>query len=351
MSFGKKSVRMTVCAIWLGKGQLREASMSIEVNSFNKLGKFSGILVAGVLASASAAAGDRTIRGNYSPDKVADNVYVIHGPNGFPNKKNQGFINNPVIVLTSKGVVIVDPGSSVYIGEMVVEQARKLSSKKIVAVFNTHVHGDHWMGNDGIRKHYPNVAIYAHPRMKAQVEGGSGDNWLGTINRLTDGAAKGTKVVGPNKTVTNGDVINVGSTDFRIHHNDKAHTDTDIMVEIVNERVLVCGDNVRERNIAPFIASFKGNIEIMNIGLATKANRFVPGHGKTDGKEVVIKFRSFLSELKGLVKQYYDQGLTDYQMKPKILKAMAKYKDWYGFDDNMGRIINTAFIEVEDESF
>jgi len=30
---------------------------------------------------------------------------------------------------------------------------------------------------------------------------------------------------------------------------------------------------------------------------------------------------------------------------------LAKYKDWSGFDENIGRLINLAYLEVEAESF
>ncbi|MGB5729845.1 MAG: MBL fold metallo-hydrolase, partial [Thiogranum sp.] len=47
---------------------------------------------------------------DYPADRIAENIYVIHGPLELPNPKNQGFMNNPGFVVTSKGVVILDPG-------------------------------------------------------------------------------------------------------------------------------------------------------------------------------------------------------------------------------------------------
>jgi glyoxylase-like metal-dependent hydrolase (beta-lactamase superfamily II) len=34
-----------------------------------------------------------------------------------------------------------------------------------INIFNTHVHGDHWLGNQAIVERYPAVKIYAHPNM------------------------------------------------------------------------------------------------------------------------------------------------------------------------------------------
>jgi len=58
---------------------------------------------------------------DYPADRIAKNVYVIHGPLTTPNPENQGFMNNPGIVITGAGVVIIDPGSSVQSGEMVLK--------------------------------------------------------------------------------------------------------------------------------------------------------------------------------------------------------------------------------------
>ena len=308
-------------------------------------------VLTGFSATASAAETDRSLRGDFTPERIADHVYVIHGPNEFPNPKNQGFFNNPVIVLTSKGVVVIDPGSTVYAGQRVVAQAQKLSNQPIVAVFNTHHHGDHWMGNDGIVRAYPKVAIYGHPAMKAQIESGAGEAWLYTINQLADGAATGTRLVAPNTVVRHGQVIALGDTEFKIHHHRTAHTNNDIMVEIVKAGVLVAGDTVRARNLSPIVADFTGNIGLIDTILATRARVIVPGHGQTGGQDVALAFRGFLVKLKARVKLYYDKGLADFQMKQQVMDDLAEYKDWVGFDDHIGRLIHTAFAEVERESF
>jgi hypothetical protein len=37
----------------------------------------------------------------YRFDKIADNVYVIHGPLDEPNPENRGFMNNPGLIVGS----------------------------------------------------------------------------------------------------------------------------------------------------------------------------------------------------------------------------------------------------------
>jgi len=298
-----------------------------------------------------AVGSDRKIKQDYPLTKLSANIYVIHGPNEEVSKQNQAFRNNPVLVVTQQGLVIIDPGSSVYIGEMLVQKARQLSDKPVVAVFNTHGHGDHWLGNHGVQKHYPNVAIYAHPGMQQAIAAGGGEMWIKAINQRSEGAIEGTEVVAPNKTVKHGDELSFGNQTFRIHQSSKGHTDHDIMIELVEEGVFVFGDNLRIGNISPFMASFAGNLAELELGEKSAANVFVPGHGTSGDRTVINEYRKFIVTLKNEVKKHFDAGLSDFEMKPKVIKVLQQYQDWSGFDENIGRLISLAYLEVENESF
>ena len=313
--------------------------------------QFLFVVISSILFTHGVIAADLSIRKDYKAEKLTEHVYVIHGPNEMPSKENQGFRNNPVIVLTAKGIVVIDPGSSVYTGELVVKKVKEISKKPVIAVFNTHVHGDHWLGNHGIKKHFKKIDIYAHPKMKTSVEAGDGENWIKAINQRTDGMIQGTKVVGPTKTVSDGDRIKMGGITFRIYHNGKGHSDNDIMIEIVEEKVFVYGDNLRNKNLSPFMSSFTGNLQALDIGIKTGATKFIPGHGKSGGKQIIEDYRRFLNDLKKEVKKHFEAGQSDFEMKQEVLNALNKYRHWTGFDENIGRLINLAYLEVENESF
>jgi glyoxylase-like metal-dependent hydrolase (beta-lactamase superfamily II) len=67
-------------------------------------------------------------------------------------------------VVTGAGVVVLDTGGSLQIGQMAIRMIRQVTHKPVVAVFNSHYHGDHWLGNhafaEGLRGQLP---IYALP--------------------------------------------------------------------------------------------------------------------------------------------------------------------------------------------
>lgn len=291
------------------------------------------------------------IKADFPLTKLTERVYVMHGPNETPNPANQGFMNNPGFVLTKKGVVVIDPGASVQVGDLLLKKIASVTSDPVIAVFNTHIHGDHWLGNDALRRAYPKAVIYAHPMMmeKSAVEGA---NWLKRMNTLTDGATKGTKAIVPDLGIDNEETLTLGGVHFRIHHNGSAHTDGDLMIEIVEEKVLFLGDNVvAERTARLDDGDFLGNIAACELALKTPATVFVPGHGKSGGRELVMAYRDYLKTLYATVKKYYGQGLSDFAMKDKVVAELQAYRNWSTFDSEIGKLVSLAFLQIEKASF
>ena len=291
------------------------------------------------------------IQAQYPLTKLTERVYVIHGPNEIPNKANQGFMNNPGFVLTRKGVVVIDPGSSLQVGEMLLRNVATVTNDPVIAVFNTHIHGDHWLGNDAIRRAHPKAVIYAHPKMMEKTQG-EGSNWIRLMNQLTDDGIRGTKAVAPGLGIENDETLALGGLHFRIYHTGVAHTDGDIMVEVVEEKVMFMGDNaVVERTARMDDGHFLGNIEACEAALRTGALHFVPGHGKSNGRAVVTAYRDWHKALYSAVKKYYAKGMSDYDMKDKVIADLKPYRNWVTFDSEIGKLISLAWLQVEQASF
>ncbi|MBI5613200.1 MAG: MBL fold metallo-hydrolase [Gammaproteobacteria bacterium] len=308
-----------------------------------------------ILAVLTVAACSRSkgppLAGDYPLTRLTEHVYVIHGPNDLPTKQNQGFMNNPGFVLTAKGVVVIDPGSSVQIGEMVLKKITGVTKDPVIAVFNTHIHGDHWLGNDAIRAAYPKAVIYAHPAMRAKAAA-EGENWLKLLSTLTDDATKGTRAVAPNMDINNDETLALGGKHFRIVHTGVAHTDGDIMIEVVEDRVLFAGDNiVAERTARMDDGHFKGNIAAVEAALKVNAKVIVPGHGLSGGREVADAYLGYLKTFHATVKKYLDQGMSDFDMKDKVIADLKPYQKWVLFDAEMGKLISLAYLQIEAEAF
>ncbi len=312
------------------------------------------LTIAGLLFAASVLAARGPDLPDHQADEVAPGVFVIHGPLDYPNPQNQGFMNNPAFLVTDAGVVVVDPGSSVQTGEMVLRQIRKVTDKPLLAVLNTHVHGDHWLGNQAIRAQFPEVPIYGHPKMLAAIEAGAGVAWVERMMRATEGATEGTEVVGPDQSLDNGDEVQHGGLTFRIHHYGQVHTHTDLMIEVPEKGLLFLGDNANNKRIVRMDdGSFAGTVaaleKVKQDAFAAKV--LVPGHGKTGGWEIVDANRDYMATLYGTVEVLFEEGISDFEMKPQIAEKLAAFKDWAGFEDELGKHISLAYLQVEEAAF
>lgn len=289
---------------------------------------------------------------DYPVQKIAANTYVIHGPLGYPNEQNRGFMNNPGFVITAAGVVVVDPGSSKASGEMVLRQIRKLTQKPVSHVLSTHIHGDHWLGNHAFAEAFPNAAYMVHPEMIKQAKAGEAERWVNMVARLTNGMTKETRAVIPDKAVDDSYQFNTGGMTFRIFAPGKAHSGTDIMIQVVEESVVFLGDNVLNGRIARMDdATFKGSVNACDVAIKINAQHYVPGHGQTADIKMVAGYKNYLSTLYNKVALYYDQGMSDFEMKPKVVAQLKTFQQWDGFDVEVGRHINLAMLEVEKNMF
>lgn len=315
----------------------------------------SASLLLGVALSAVAAEDKKMhqdLLDKYKPEQVSEHVYVIHGPTGYPDKNNQGFMNNPGFIVTEKEVAVIDPGSSAAIGRSVLAHIRKVTDKPITKVFTTHVHGDHWLGNQAFREDNAEVKFYAHPAMIEEATNGAADTWIGTMKTMTENATEGTEAIIPTEALENGQEIEVGDLKLKAHIIEgKAHSATDVMYELVGEKVLFTGDNINNKRIVRMDdGSFAGSIKAAEVALALDVDKVVPGHGPSGSKNVLSYYHDYLSKVYNSVKEMRE-NMEAHEMKPKIEEKVADFKDWTGYEDELGKHISLSVLEAEQEDF
>ncbi len=286
---------------------------------------------------------------SYSFKKLIDNVYVMHGPIETPNVENKGFMNNPGLIVAKGGLIIVDPGGTYDTGKMVLREAKKISNKKVVAVFNTHVHGDHWLGNQAIKEAFPKAKLYGHKNMIQRAKDGDAKVWLKLMSDYTKGLSDNTKAVIPKNAVKHLDVIVAGGDKFIIHSPfDKSHTNSDIMVEHVKSKTIFMGDNSLIGRLGNFDASSSmiGNLKIFDY--VGKMKYFVPGHGKSGDFKLSAKpFRDYLKITHQEAQKAYDDDLEIFEIKKKAKKKLHRYRTWKNFEAKIGQHLAKMKTEIE----
>jgi len=307
-------------------------------------------LLATLAFCTAAVAGPKDVVRPYPAEKVSDNFYVIHGPQGVPSVENQSFMNNPAWVITRDGVVVIDPGSSVQAGRMVMAQLRKTTKKPVTHIFNTHVHGDHWLGNQAVLEVWPKATIIGHPDMIRLAKEGADAFWIKLMSDMTQGFTDGTRAEIPTVEAADGQEFKIGGKTFRIHSSTDGHSKTDLMIEMVEDRILFTGDNVLARQVMNLRdGTFKGVMKETDRALAINARLYIPGHGKSGDRKLVEEQKAWFDILMPEVRRMYDDGMSDFEMKPVLVEKLKAFENWAEWETNLGLQISLAILEVEQE--
>lgn len=323
-----------------------------------------GLAAAGLTAVGAAApqikafAADAIdfIRGPKVPDvaptRLGKHIYVIYAADGFPTEANKGMMSNVTFVVGQKGVVILDSGASVQIGEMAIRQIKTVTDRPVVAVFNSHYHGDHWLGNDAFVSAYgQDLPIYAMPHTREQIKGATGTEWQQAMLKWTNQSSAGTRIVAPNRDVKHGDVFDFGDVTLRAHHYGTAHTPSDICIEVVQDKITYVGDVMMNRRIANMDeGSYPGSLAYMTaLEKNIPGSNWLPGHGHA-GQEVMTWQR----ELFAAIWEHAQKAAADMAGPDAAIAAAkadprvaSKAKDTAGWDNNIGKYISLAYLEAE----
>ena len=208
--------------------------------------------------------------------KVTNDVHVIYGLG-----------SNVGILKTSEGAVVVDTMTFRMQGREVREKAEELGGGATRAVINTHYHLDHTHGNPAFAAGLP---IVSTEKTLAYLKALDGDYWKGD--------AAGTL---PNETFADDHVLSVGGKTIRMIHPGRGHTDGDLVVLFVEDRVLHTGDlffNGRYPNIdLEAGGSVKEWADTLDRVLELDFDQVIPGHGPVTDRAGLVAFQNFMREL------------------------------------------------------
>jgi glyoxylase-like metal-dependent hydrolase (beta-lactamase superfamily II) len=285
------------------------------------------------------------------PEQLSRHVWMIYAKDGFPTPENRGMMSNITFAVTQKGVVILDGGGSVQIGEMAIRMIRTVTDKPVVALFASHYHGDHYLAAQAYFEAFGEIPFYAHPVTKEAIEKKEGNLWLNLLERWTSGATAGTKLVPPNRVANHGETFSFGDVTIRCHHYGVAHTPGDLCFEVVEDQVTYVGDVAMDRRIANMDdGSYPGSLHF--IDQLTKNGRdhlWVPGHGRPS-KTVLTWQRELFAGIWENALKAFEEGLDPSQAKALVLKdprVAGKAKETAGWENNIGKYISLAVLEAE----
>jgi len=234
-----------------------------------------GGLVVGVVAVVAAGWLARQVT-HVGVERVAGDVYVLTGLGG-----------NVGVLRTAAGPVVVDSMTFRTQGEILRERAEELGGGPVQALINTHWHADHTHGNPGFE---PGTLVVSTTRTLDHLRSFDADAWQGESAALL-----------PGETFRQSHEMRVGGKTIRSLHLGRGHTDGDLVVLFVDDRVLHTGDLVFNQRYPNIDLESGGSIpawvETLDRVLELDFDRVIPGHGAVTDREGVVRFQAFLRDL------------------------------------------------------
>jgi glyoxylase-like metal-dependent hydrolase (beta-lactamase superfamily II) len=255
----------------------------------------------------------------------------------------QGHSNN--VIIEMKDYMIVVDANYPSGARAAMTDLKRLTSKPVKYVFDTHHHGDHLYGN--VLWTRAGATTLAFKGVGQELKRFEPGRWQQTAKRREDVADLHLDAPEPPKQDIDEDlfVLNDGSRKVEFRHFGWAHTRGDGFVYLPKEQVLCTGDAVVN---GPYNNVDDAYIENWPVVLRSaeklKVKFVLPGHGVSGGKELLTGQDQFMTELFKAVKDGVAQGkkLEDLQASTQLSMAVNQ---WVG-DPLLKQQIKAAYDEV-----
>jgi glyoxylase-like metal-dependent hydrolase (beta-lactamase superfamily II) len=265
--------------------------------------------------------------GRIDVQQIGPDLYVLTGLGG-----------NVGVLTTDEGVVVVDTMTLVRQGDAILARIQEVSDKPVAAILNTHYHLDHTHGNPAF---VPGTRVIATARTLTHLRERDTDYWR-------DSPARDLL---PNVTFDGAYHLTLGGKTVRAIHFGRGHTDGDLVVLFVEDRVLHAGDlffNGHYPNIdLEAGGTLAGWAATLGRVLELPFDRVIPGHGPVTDREGLRRFQEFISSLWAQTKTIAAGGGTlDDALEKVDLTAFALRRMWYAPQLGRSFVIRRAYEEA-----
>jgi cyclase len=228
---------------------------------------------------------------------LAPGVVAWLGQHGMPNA---------VTVEGTDGIVVIDSLFTPRHAAGMMARLRERTSKPVLALVNTHFHGDHTLGNATI----PTSRIIAHRAVRDRLSEG-GPAYLHLLCGVRPDLAPeiaGLEFVLPTEVIDDALDLDAGQQPVQVRAvRGPAHTTGDLVVILPAQRILVASDLVFN-GILPVArdADLAGWIAALDDLAALKPDIVVPGHGPVGGAGLLAGQRDVLNRVAAAARAHPD---------------------------------------------
>lgn len=262
------------------------------------------------------------------PVQVTSDVHCFFGKPEIMDKTNNGNIVNSCYIDAGEGYVVVDTGPSYAYAESAYNAMKKIKSLPVKLVINTHIHDDHWLGNNYFTEQ--GIKVLGSDDFKVN---GSMNEPTRMQTYISPEAYAKTKPTLPTEMISRDTTLTVGNQTLELKlAKHKAHTAKDMVVYLPKSKVLIAADlvfngrlpSVRGGDINGWIAALEDLDKL-------DANYVVGGHGNRTDKEAAKMTREYFTQMRTEIRAAIAEGLSiDDTIKKVSMESYKQYKLYEG---------------------
>lgn len=303
---------------------------------------------------------------------LTENVFVMVRPDWV----RMFVVGNISVIKTNEGLIVFDGGNNSEVALNAIKEIKKDTDLPVKYLVISHGHIDHTGGISEFKREWPAMEIIGHntlyPYMKRNVDRvknfaktnferwNKRDSLISEVEReykdskplqeyfrqyyLKDVLAlakhyEKTTISLPAITFEDSLNIYLGGKQFKIFKAGNAHTPSDILIYIPDEKILLTGDVVTRPVPYGFTKDGEEWIEVIDKLLNLEINWVVPGHGEPlNGKEYLHKLRGVFTA----VIEHIEKGIKEEKPQEEIRETIS-VDDFRKYFTEGDPVINNRF--------
>lgn len=277
-----------------------------------------------LLAVTSLSAFDYALK----PVRVTSDVHCFFGKPEIMDKTNNGNIVNSCYIDAGEGYVVVDTGPSYAYAESAYKAMKKIKSLPVKLVINTHIHDDHWLGNNYFTEQ--GIRVLGTDDFKVNADMSEPTRMQTYIS--TEAYAK-TKPTLPSEMISSDTTLNIGTQTLELKiAKHKAHTAKDMVVFLPKSKVLIAADLVfNDRLPSVRGGDINGWLTALDDLDTLGALHVVGGHGNRTDKDAARMTREYFTQMRNEIRSAIAEGLgIDDTIKKVTMESYQQYKLYEG---------------------
>jgi len=298
--------------------------------------------------SSAAAQSDRAILP--PPKQLTDHVYAWIGPLPGPNKENQGYRMNLLFVVGDDAVAVIDTGYTEAMAEEMLAHIKRITNVPVKYAINSNSQPHRFMGNPVFKR--AGATIIAHEKSAERMDKQAG-NFATGIENILELKPGSVKLPAPPDKIIKGDtVIDLGGLSIKLWDFGAAHTPTQLVVEVAQDKLAYTGDILYsgrllavlpDSNVKHWIAAYDRLKQFGDV-------LFVPGHGQPDKLNTFdFATRQYLTLLFKQMTKMVEDGVDIQDAINRL--DQSQFSKLANYEELFGRNASWTYLQREAAAF